>query len=93
MRKLYKFRWDCGRMGFLDGLFVAEESEVARLIGTEIYFGEVLGKHSEISGTLEASEVVALSEDQGLIAGLLAANDGKRTICGYSPLDYAEEEA
>lgn len=29
MKKLYSFYWDCGRMGNLEGLFIAEESEDA----------------------------------------------------------------
>lgn len=40
MLKLYSFYWDCGRMGNLDGLFVAEESTVESAIGKEVYFGE-----------------------------------------------------
>lgn len=91
MHKLYKFHWDCGRMGFIDGLFVSEADAVEPLIGTEIYFGEVLGKHSEISGTLDADDVKVLSEDQDLIDRLIAANGGDLTLCGYSPLDYVEE--
>lgn len=93
MRKLYKFYWDCGRMGFLDGLFVAEAEAVEPLIGTEIYFGEVLGKHSEISGSLDASDIKVVSEDQDLIDKLVAANEGNFTLCGYSPLDYIGEAA
>jgi hypothetical protein len=36
-------------MGALSGIFVAEEEAVEALIasGKEVYFGEVLGKHSE----------------------------------------------
>ena len=51
MNKLYKFHWDCGRMGNLDGVFIAEPKEIEALIGKEIHFGEVLGKHSDIQGT------------------------------------------
>ena len=48
MKYLYRFYEDCGRMGSLDGIFVAEESDVDALIGQNLYFGEVLGKHSDI---------------------------------------------
>lgn len=44
-------------MGNLEGVFFATAEEVSRAIGKEIYFGEVLGKHSEISGTLDAADV------------------------------------
>ena len=48
MRKLYKFYADCGRMGDLDAVFTADPDDVKKLIGFEVYFGEILGKHSDI---------------------------------------------
>lgn len=36
MLKLYRFHWDCGRMGNLEGLFVAEQSEVENLLGSTV---------------------------------------------------------
>ena len=70
MKKLYSFCWECGRMGDLEGLFIAEENEVKKLIGKEIYFGEVLGKHSEIYGDLEEKDITVKSDDQEFIAKL-----------------------
>jgi hypothetical protein len=60
MKYLYKFYWDCGRSGELEGLFVATEEEVNAAIGSEAYFGEVLGKHSEVYGTIEEGEITKL---------------------------------
>ena len=34
MKNLYKFHWDCGRQGDVNGLFVATQEEVDNLIGT-----------------------------------------------------------
>jgi hypothetical protein len=49
VEKLYRFYEDCGRMGNLQGLFVADdEQDVAPAIGKSAYFRDVLGKHSEI---------------------------------------------
>ena len=48
MKAIYKFEADFGRYGVLRGLFLADKSEVKYLIGKELYFYEVLGKHSEI---------------------------------------------
>ena len=53
MKAIYQFHWDCGRMGDIAGLFVASKQDVQDAIGKEIYFGEVLGKHSEVYGTLD----------------------------------------
>ena len=87
MLNLYAFRWDCGRMGELNGLFVAEESEVEKLLGQEIYFGEVLGKHSEIYGELEGDDLTVKSDDQDFINKLVNVI-GSTTISGYNPFDY-----
>lgn len=53
MKKLWKFELDWGRMGTLEGLFVSEPEPLMELIGKEIYFGECLGKHSEVVDKME----------------------------------------
>ena len=92
MLALYSFYWDCRRMGDVDGLFVAEVAEVEASIGKKVYFGEILGKHSEICGTLDRKDLTVKSDDQDFIAKLLAVFDGRRTISGYNPLSYIDEE-
>ena len=67
MKKLYKFYWDCGRMGSLDGIFIADDKDVKKVIGKEVYFGEVLGKHSEIYGTLEEKDLKVITDDHDFI--------------------------
>jgi len=63
MEKVYSFYWDCSRQGHLEGIFVADEEKVKRTIGEDLYFGEALGKHSEIYGTLDEKDIKVLSED------------------------------
>jgi len=87
MLKLYKFFWDCGRMGEIDGLFVADDKTVAETIGKELYFGEVLGKHSEIYGTLKKKDLTIISEDQEKINWLVDTLQGY-SISGRNPLDF-----
>lgn len=87
--KLYTFEFNCGRMGDLEGLFIAKDNTVKDLIGTEVYFGEVLGKHSEIFGEIESTMLVEKSDDVDLIKKL--KNIFGNTISGYNPLDYLEE--
>jgi hypothetical protein len=83
---LYDFYWDCGRNGDLEGRFLATQEEVDALIGKEIYFGEVLGKHSEIYGEIEKGDITLVTDNQEFL------KEAERLdIClssGYSPLDY-----
>lgn len=90
MKKLYSFYWDCGRSGGLSGLFIAEESEVQKILGKEVYFGEVLGKHSEIYGTVDIDDIEEVSSDTEKVEWL--ENLLGSTISGYNPLDYFEPD-
>ena len=90
MLKLYKYLLDCGRHGELDGLFVATPEQIKRIIGQEIYFGEVLGKHSEVIATIEAHEITEILDDEQVVLKLVEAVGGY-TICGYNPLDFYDE--
>lgn len=85
MKKLYEFYWNCGRMGSLEGVFICEEARVKKVLGDEVYFGEVLGKHSQIYGTLEEKDIKVLSNDQEFIKKLFEVF-GKETISGYNPI-------
>jgi hypothetical protein len=90
MNKLYKFYWDCGRMGWLDGLFIADEAEVAAAIGKQVDFGEALGKHSEVYGKLEAHEIKLIPLSDATLAELVDAF-GKETLCGRNPIARIRE--
>lgn len=63
---LYKFNVDCGRMGELEGAFEADESQIENLIGQDVYFGEVLGKHSEIRCEIKPEYITLIDADQVL---------------------------
>jgi hypothetical protein len=89
MKGLYQFSWDCGRMGTLEGLFIADASAVKKLYDKNVYFGEVLGKHSEIEGTIEVGDIVLKSDDAALIEQLEEMFP-RPTLCGHNPLDYVD---
>jgi len=91
MKAIYEFYWDCGRMGDLTGLFIANTSDIDKIIGEEIYFGEVLGKHSEIYGDLEEKDLTVKSKDQEFIKQFEDIM-GEGTISGYNPLNYHHED-
>jgi hypothetical protein len=83
---LWKFYWDCGRNGDLEGLFVATEQEIQILIGKHANFGEVLGKHSEIYGTIEEDDIEKIDLDSKAIEKVILILG--ETWSGYNPLDY-----
>lgn len=87
-KKLYKFSWDCGRMGEVDGLFVAESEDLDKAIGKTIYFGEILGKHSEVYGDLEEGDCEVITDDPQVIKIF----EDHNISSGYNPLDYLQED-
>lgn len=90
MKVLAKFFWDCGRSGNIDGLFIAEKFAIEQTIGKHIYLGEVLGKHSEVYGDIDAGDIEIISEDPVVVELLLNLfEDG--TISGFNPLGYIKE--
>lgn len=85
---IYRFVWDIRRMGELEGLFAATDEDVKNAINKDVYFGEVLGKHSDIGGTLEEEDIKLVTEDP------VAVDVFKEhaLYCGYNPLHYLHEE-
>jgi hypothetical protein len=91
MKVIARFYWDCGRMGDVDGLFVTTKEALEAAYGKEVYFGEILGKHSEIYGTLDEGDITILTEDQDFIAKFIEIM-GTGDISGYNPLSYFQED-
>jgi hypothetical protein len=93
MLRYMKFYWDCGRMGCLRGKFVVNQDEYDRLmglVGKQIYFGEVLGKHSEIYGKLKAEDLEMVCDDQAFLKK--AQELGVDLDSGFNPLNDADED-
>jgi hypothetical protein len=78
-----------GRMGTLEGLFITTAAELEECYGKRAYFGEVLGKHSEIISTLAPEMFTVMSNDPVLVGKLDALVYGK-TVSGFNPLHYVE---
>lgn len=83
---IYKLHFDCGRMGDLEGIFIAPKEHVDILIkeGIEVYFGEVLGKHSEITGPIEKKDITLVSDSLEAI-NIIEELDLET---GYNPFAY-----
>lgn len=86
-KAIYKFHADCGRMGDLEGVFVADKSEIENIMGETVYFGEVLGKHSEVYFDIQEKHLTLVTEDEKMIS-LFEEFD---LSAGHNPLDYYEE--
>lgn len=90
MRKIYKFFYDYGRMGEIDAIFTAESADVEKLYGKTVYFGEILGKHSEVSVQVSEENFTVLSEDADFVSKFEEIL-GQGTVSGNNPLDYWED--
>lgn len=89
MENLYKFQYDFN-YGVVEGLFIAEESEIQKIIGIEICFGEALGKYSDIFVDTEEDDFEKIEVSKETILEL--KNIFGNTISGYNPFDYIYED-
>lgn len=64
MKALYKLTIEL-KYSTHHGLFIEEKEKVEWLLKTkpEIYFGEIAGKHSNVSGTLDEDYLQMISDD------------------------------
>lgn len=86
-KKVYKWDGYWPRQGSLSGVFVAEEAAVKAAIGRNVHLGEALGRHSDVHGTLEENEFVALSDDPVIISFIETHGP-----FGRNPLNYVTVE-
>lgn len=84
---IYRFNWD-SRGGSLSGIFAATTEEVKALEGQEVYFGEVLGKHSEVYGTIDPGEITLVTDDPTAVDMFCKY----RMDTGYDPRSYMGSE-
>lgn len=84
---VYKMNLAFGRMGELEGVFVAKKSHVKILIDSEmeVYFGEVLGKHSEIFGKIEKKAIKMVSDNEDVVKVIKT----HELESGYNPFEHS----
>ena len=91
MRKLYKFYVDYGRSGELEGLFVADERDIIDLEGKTVYFGEVLGKHSDVELEIEKDMFTEIDVPEKALKAI--EKELGATWSGFNPVEiYSEQE-
>jgi len=89
---LYRWYADFFRNGKIDSLFLAKPHEIENAVGKKYNLGEVLGKHSNIYGTLKREEITLISENPIVVDELCRASNMCNTISGYNPMDYVYKE-
>lgn len=75
-------------MGDVRGLFIADSEEIEEACGQHVYFGEILGKHSEVEGTLEEKDFKLVSS----IDSDIEVFERLSLHTGYNPLEYLYDE-
>jgi len=88
MKAVYKFNWYGSRGYDVDGLFVAPKSYIEKLLGKDVYFGEICGKHSEVYGTLDEEDLTLVTDDPEIVAIFEENNISS----GYNPVEYMLED-
>lgn len=83
--KLYKFSYE-GR-NTIESTFTATPEEIDWIVGQDIWFGDIWGKHSSVQLTMEAENFIVTSEDPAFISQF------KETVgtTGECPFDYLDE--
>ena len=89
MKTLYKLHFDCRRSGTVYGLFIADDVDMKKLVdsGDSVYFGEILGKHSEVAGPIEECDYTEVTKDPAIIK--IVEDYGLEF--GYNPFGYIEQ--
>lgn len=85
MKGLYKMQLEMGRSCDLVGLFIAEKTHVDYLVDNNcaVNFGEVAGKHSDISWTFERGDIVFITDEPDKVKFA-----GENLLIGLNPFSY-----
>lgn len=78
--------FEAGRSGDLSGIFVDTDVRVKKLVETKmnIYFGEVLGKHSEVVGPVAEKEIELITNDPTAVKMF----ETLKMQTGFNPFHY-----
>lgn len=87
MKKIYRFYADQW-YGALSGIFVSTDDEINSIIGKSIYFGEIMGKHSEVIEEIDKSHFTLVTDDP--VAVEIFEKYNMET--GTNPFDYLDNE-
>ena len=86
MLAIYRINLKC-YYGRIHGIFCANKEDIDALIGEEIYFGEVLGKHSEVMWEFESKDIEMVTDNKEAVEWFTALN----METGYNPVKLMKE--
>ena len=98
---IYEYCESFGRLGSLNSIFIADKKLVEECIGKVANFGEVLGKHSEVSSIINENNLKITCDDYEKIKIVLEALnlqvnlsdiDKYYSIIGLNPIEIIVEE-
>ena len=88
MKGIYRFGLDYGRMGEIDAVFVVDSDDIKKIDGETIYFGEILGKHSDVECEVSAEHFELISDKPEEVEMF----ERLQLQCGHSPFDHWDQE-
>lgn len=91
MKGIYEFCWPMRRSADIEGTFIADSEDVAKITGKYVYFGEIAGKHSEVYGNIDPGDITLRTDDQDFIDKFEEIM-GEGWSTGINPLEYYEPE-
>jgi len=83
---IYRFSVDYGRGYGVEGTFAAKAEDVKRIKGKRIYFGEICGKHSEVTATPNDDNLVLLTDEPSVVEAFIKHGFAS----GHNPVSYYE---
>lgn len=83
MEEIWKF--EVFLYSFHEGIFLATQEDIDSIIGKEIYFGELEGKHSDVSLVMEASMFTKLDVSDKFLGEF---KKHRELLVGVNPLNY-----
>ena len=87
MNKLYSYS-DSGRGWCIEGMFVSDDESLKELYDKDLYYGEVCGKHSELTLNFSEGDFKVVTEDQDFIRKFIDLIG----YSGYNPFDYLPDD-
>jgi hypothetical protein len=86
MEKLFKMELDFGRQGEIEGVFYSTDERVNAIEGKDLRFGEALGKHSNVSCSLDAGDIELVTDNKEFLD--MAKDLGINLESGTNPFWY-----